>query len=318
MVRGRPQVVLVPWDPRHFVFPWSLDSHFSGRSVPTGRPHSKGLKPHFQAFGVKPHITIRAVALRVQRSCTFGAAATYANARIPETILLGDTFYERKDDDMVQPMTTSAMTEPQINRAVEIFRAQLVTHASELSSDAVQHVFGQSDLGSEWLAVLRKRVEMVSSLIIRHVTVDRTQTPKQVLDATGRIQYTDGKVVESMPKGTGEGADVCFFKLGHWISDDDLEKECDLRGLTPADPYSLAAVNEADLAFADEHPNGTHWKDANGRWCFVTFSRWGDERRVAVYRGGSGCGWDDYWFFGGVRKVALAPFDPGIFCALIN
>jgi len=59
-------------------------------------------------------------------------------------------------------------------------------------------------------------------------------------------------------------------------------------------------VNEADPAFADEHPNGTHWKDAEGKWCFVAFVGWDDERRVNVHR--SGLDWNAYWWFACVRK----------------
>ena len=70
-------------------------------------------------------------------------------------------------------------------------------------------------------------------------------------------------------------------------------------GPNPADPYSQAAVNEADPAFADGHPNGTHWKDVNGKWCFVAFGRWGDGRKLGVGRGND---WGGSCWFAGVRK----------------
>ncbi len=104
-------------------------------------------------------------------------------------------------------------------------------------------------------------------------------------------------------------AEVVFFKprpeafTDGVITDEALEKEYVFVGLVPADPYSLASVNEADAEFADEHPNATHWKDAAGKWCFVTFYQWHDgERFVYVYR-------DDYdlnddWLFAGFRKVS--------------
>ncbi len=211
---------------------------------------------------------------------------------------------------MAQTMTTSPMTEKQVERAVEIFRAQLRKHAPELSSDAVQHVFGQSELGREWLEVLRTRVEAISNLIVRLVKkVNRSCSPQEMLDATGRKQYTDRKVVDSMPHGEGDEAEVVFFKpdlseRDGYISDDDLEKEYELRGLIPADPYSVARVNTDDLTFADEKPHGTHWKDADGKWCFAAFVLWGDGRSVGVSRDGSG--WGDGWWFAGVRKAAKA------------
>lgn len=148
---------------------------------------------------------------------------------------------------------------------------------------------------------LRDEMEVIfKNQIIRHAIVNRTRTPQGALDATGRKQYTDTDVVAEMPQGDGDETDVVFFKLGRYISDDDLEKEYEMRGLMPADPYALSAVNEADPAFADEHPNCTHWKDKDGKWCYAAFDRWVDDRNVHVDR--LGHGWDDRWWFAGRRK----------------
>ena len=204
-------------------------------------------------------------------------------------------------------MTPSkAMTSGQIDKAVALYRALLEKHSGELNGEAVQTVLGQSELAGEQLAVFRRRVEAVSNLIVRRVKVNRTRTPQEALDATGRTQYMDREIVDGMPKGEGEEVEVVFFKpdLSHrngLISDDDLETEFALHGLKPADPYSVAAVNEADHAFADERPHGTHWKDARGKWCFAAFSQWNDdERDVRVDRFGSR--WIDSWWFAGLRK----------------
>lgn len=137
-----------------------------------------------------------------------------------------------------------------------------------------------------------------SNMIARIVAVNRTRTPQEAFEATGPTQYAEREVVDTMPRGEGEEKEVFFFKLDRYVSDDDLDKEFELRGLKPADPYSLSAVNEADPAFADEHPNGTHWQDIKGRWCFATFDGWRDERRVHVGLGGV---WRGPWWFAGVR-----------------
>lgn len=155
------------------------------------------------------------------------------------------------------------------------------------------------------LVACQKRVSdqagsKISISIHVQVQADRSLTPQQALDATGRRKYTDAKVVQTMPRGQGEEVEVIFFNVGRWISDNDLQKEYELRGLQPADPYSLAQVNEDDPGFSDEHPNGTHWQDAEGRWCFATFYRWRGERRVDVNR--SDRDWYGYWWFAGVRK----------------
>src|SRR3989344_2102144 len=193
-----------------------------------------------------------------------------------------------KGDAMVEPMTPQAiMTTGQIGKIQELLGAGL--RKAELQSEPVQEVLEHrgGKLAEELVAVVRKYAEAESNLIIRSAKVDRTRTPQQVLDATGRKQYTDRKAVDSMPRGEGEEVEVGFFKLdlsarGGLISDDDLEKEFEFRGIKP-DPYAVAAVNAADPAFADTHPNGTHWKDAQGKWCFATFYRWvGGERNVHV------------------------------------
>ena len=68
---------------------------------------------------------------------------------------------------MAITMTTSKMTEKQINRAIEIFRAQLVKHAPEFPSDAVQLAFGHPGFASDLLGAFRKRVEATMFLAPR-------------------------------------------------------------------------------------------------------------------------------------------------------
>ena len=210
-----------------------------------------------------------------------------------------------KDDAMTTKIMTPSVqetkttTEGQITKATANFRAMLEKHAPEFNSEAVQVVLGQPELASEMLAVFRKRVEAVSNMVTRRAKVDRNLKPRDALVATGRNLYVDDGVVKTMPKGKGEDSETIFFKVGRWVSDDNLEKEFELRGLVPQDPYTLAKVNQDDPAFADEKPNGTHWKDKDGKWCFAAFSRWDGDRSVGVRRDG---GWVGGWWFAGRRK----------------
>lgn len=210
---------------------------------------------------------------------------------------------------MAKTMSASEdqVTDGQIDTVVDQLRAAMRKHRAELPKGVAQQILGVQNLGTELYSVVRKYAEAMSNVFIRRVIVDRTRSPQAALDATGRKQYVDRDVVETMPRGEGVGVEAVFFKpeaseygQDGWISDDDLEKAFDFRGLKPIDPYSLGAINEADLAFADSHPNGTHWKDGKGKWCFATFVRWDGERDVYVDRSGSY--WDGLWFFGGVRK----------------
>ena len=201
----------------------------------------------------------------------------------------------------MQSMTPSkTTTDGQITKAVSNYRALLEKHAPEFPSEAVQTALGQPGLADKMLAVFRQCVEAVSNLIVRHVTVNRGQKPSDALKATGRNLYVNDEVVKTMPSCNAVEVDVVFFNLGRYVNDADLEKEFELRGLVSADPYSLAKVNQDDPDFADEHPNGTHWKNAEGKWCFATFSRWVDERSVDVGR--SDDDWGDSWWFAGLRK----------------
>ncbi|MEK7604603.1 MAG: hypothetical protein AAB442_02305 [Patescibacteria group bacterium] len=201
---------------------------------------------------------------------------------------------------VVTPSEVNPITAGQIGKVQDLLGAAL--RKAGLQSEPMQQVIEHQGeaLIAELVAAVRKRVEAISSMIVRHVAINVERTPQQVLDATGRKQYVNGDVVVTMPCGTTPEADVHFFKLDRCVSDDDLEKEYELRGLKPADPRSLAAVNEADPAFADEHPNSTHWKDVNGNWCYAAFNRWFDGgRSVYVHR-------FDLWFdgswFAGLRK----------------
>ena len=202
---------------------------------------------------------------------------------------------------MAKTMSPSeTITAGQIGKIQEILGAAL--RKSNLQSNPTQQVLEtQGDvLATELVVVILKRVEAVSNIIIRCVSVNRDHSPQGILDATSRKQYTNSDVVAAMPKGKGGKAEVVFFKLGHYVSDNDLEKEYELRGLKPADSYSIAAINEVDPTFADEHPNTTHWKDTNGNWCYIGFRRWNDRRYVYVYR--RAYNWYDSWWFAGLRK----------------
>jgi hypothetical protein len=151
--------------------------------------------------------------------------------------------------------------------------------------------------------ILRGTIEVITkvvNMIVRLVRPNRNLKPRQALEATGRNPYVNDEVVANMPRGEGDETEVIFFKVGRFLSDDDLEKEYELRGLKHADPYSVAKANEDDPTFADDHPNGTHWRDENGKWCFVTFDGWGGGRYVDCSRNDND--WSDSWWFAGLRK----------------
>jgi hypothetical protein len=214
---------------------------------------------------------------------------------------------------MVNTATTqSAITNGQIGQIQDRLATEL--RESGLPTDAVQAALSApgGKAIKEMAAVFRRFVEMMASMIVRVVCPDRTLTPNEMLKQTGRDLYVNNKVVACMPRGEGDKAEVIFFKPETWeytkpgyMSDEDLEKAYERRGLKPADPYSQAQANKDDPALADTRPNATHWKDMDGKWCFATFNGWIGERRVYCNRNDRD--WVGYWVFAGLRKLFYFP-----------
>ncbi len=77
-----------------------------------------------------------------------------------------------------------------------------------------------------------------------------------------------------------------------------------MRGLVPADAYTLAAVNEEDTSFSCFHSNCTVWKNNDGTCGNMTFarSRYNSPRDVSIDTIGNT--WGGRWWFAGVRKAA--------------
>lgn len=135
----------------------------------------------------------------------------------------------------------------------------------------------------------------------------KTKTnPLEALKSTGHKMYVDEEVAKTSPENSGE---IELFTIGKYISDDDLKKEYESRGLVPA---GITALCEYDLAHRDimdeKHWVAIHWKDCNGKWCFAAFDQLDDDGRdVNVRRRGDD--WHDGWWFAGVRKLVLNPSD---------
>ena len=196
---------------------------------------------------------------------------------------------------------SNTITRGQAGKLADMCVAQLIK--STLQSEQTQEVLERHGavLADAFVELVRARVEVLCSTIVRHSIVNRTRSGHEALKATGRALYCNDGVVKTMPNGIGEEVEVHFFKIGKYVNDTTADEEYALRGLIPADPYALAAINEADPAFADEHPNCTHWKDKGGKWCCAAFLRWLDDvRYVSVNQGVSG--WCGHWWFAGVRK----------------
>lgn len=202
-------------------------------------------------------------------------------------------------ETQAQPKSIKIMTQSQIDDAVNNYRALLEKNVGRFESDVMQKVLSQSGFANEQYGVLYRRTEMINKMIIRKVKVSRARTPQEAIDATGRDKHLNSDLLSAMPRSAVEEVEVCFLPLAKHTNARDVQQILKDYGLEP-DPYALAAVNEADPAFADSHPNGTQWINDDGKYCYLLFSRWKNKRYVFYW-----CNnyiWDDYWWIGGVRK----------------
>ncbi|MEK7114290.1 MAG: hypothetical protein AAB850_01940, partial [Patescibacteria group bacterium] len=109
-------------------------------------------------------------------------------------------------------MTTNVRTQSITNGQIGEINDRLATKFREsgLLSEAVQKVLKMPGNAAidEMVTVFRKHVEAQSDIIIRHVRVDRTRTPMEAINATGRKKYLNDDVVATMPQGEGDEVDV--------------------------------------------------------------------------------------------------------------
>lgn len=152
-------------------------------------------------------------------------------------------------------------------------------------------------------------MEDTSVIIRRVVNIQRHRTALEAVEATGRELFIDSLDVASMPVGKGpEEVELHYFfpcrSVGEAMSGEKLLQEYELRGLEP-DPQAQAADNEAHPEFADDRPNGTHWKNEQGLWIRCSFDKEGhDDKRNKrrVYISSGGYPWLIYTWFAGVPK----------------
>lgn len=149
-------------------------------------------------------------------------------------------------------------------------------------------------------------------IVYRVRGVNRERSARDALEATGRELYANDEVMKAMPKGKGSKAELVFFRVGeHIMHSSDLDAAYSERGLVPADPFLLAAHNEADPIFGDVRGNATVWRDEEGRHCYLTFygstpvPYFGGEQKCHCAHVSSNCDeWSPDMWFAGVRKSA--------------
>lgn len=209
---------------------------------------------------------------------------------------------------MAKTMLASGMTDGQIDDLANKLRDAARKHRDELEKDAAQEGLRSENVGMRLFAEFRRIVEEVSKRVVHIVTVDRTRTPQQALDACGRSLYIDKDVVAAMPRRSMEKARLVYFKpdssvyyKNGAIDSAVLAHEYKKRGLIP-DPQAQIDDNAANPGFADDTPNACQWIDEQGNYCHATFDRSSNERGVDVNRRGNI--WFGTWSFAGIPEAS--------------
>lgn len=127
-------------------------------------------------------------------------------------------------------------------------------------------------------------------------------TFQELLDKTGRKQYTDKTIVSAI--APSDPQEMIFFKPGKYVSNEQLAEEYASRGLEPAHPYAFILYSMEHESEMDEKEwVATCWKQGD-HFEFATAGRWRGERRLSVDRYNDG--WDGGWSFVGVPRKFLA------------
>ncbi len=200
------------------------------------------------------------------------------------------------------------ITKGQVDKFIEVVGAKL--RKSDLPSNLVQRVLEKQKgaLAEGFVKKLGWLVEKegrASTIIVRTAMVDPNRDLAATVKALEAVGFyasysmrsdmpNETWMTQSMPKATSDEVEVHFFNLGcpqdgeylisvgsnSQVEGIDIDKEYEVRGLKPVDPYTLAALNEADPAFARKYPNGTHWDVSNhGGACHMAFSQKQDTER---------------------------------------
>lgn len=201
-------------------------------------------------------------------------------------------------------VVTPSITAGQVGKMTDSLTALCRKNQESLPSSIVQQVLEDegAELAVEQFKALRTRVERRSELIVRPFKLDRTRTVQQMITALGRPEYIDKNVLATMPSDGPDEGELFFFPGKRNLPVPELAAVFDSYGLVPH-PYAQMQISIDDPSFADEHPNGSQWQDANGRFCYLSIVGWRGERNVGVNRFDGH--WDDSWWFAGVRKPAV-------------
>ena len=187
------------------------------------------------------------------------------------------------------------MSDGQIEKATEDFRASLRKYRGEFDRGAVQWVLGLRNPTLGATRAFYDRVKAISDMPVRHVKMSsfnrRHRTLEEAALSSGlelQGEYWGGenahyrkvnfKDVEVVPRFDYDEVTLYFFNHSWIINDAELERQYAWRGLKPADPFSVLALREMEPDFQKKFPKPirysyndiyTHWRNSQGKWSYL-------------------------------------------------
>lgn len=211
-----------------------------------------------------------------------------------------------KGEAMTQDVRTKSkpMTNAQLGQICDRLSTQL-RKAGFLSKE-IQKVLEEPGGGffKDVIDSLRRRSDRLQGLISVIALVDWRMSPVNMLESTGCEVDFDSECLAYMPYDQGFSMlEIVFFQTGKPTKPSDVQLECAERGLTLADPCSLAKADWSFSVSDKSRQSVTVWEMPGGEWAHMWFS--GGEkgsRKVFVKKDKANKHFlEDVWF-AGVRR----------------
>lgn len=157
--------------------------------------------------------------------------------------------------------------EKNIELALAKLRIAFEEGLQNVSSDAVaEKTILDPDFGNLMLDRFCKHAEELSGTRVIHI-----QSEGNFRLGNFRAEIDRG-VLDAIPKPTSTGSvRLVLIKLTDDLTDDELEVKFSELGLQPAHPFHINTMNNGGFCLP-RYPNRTHWRNAQGLWCRITYS----------------------------------------------
>ncbi len=168
------------------------------------------------------------------------------------------------------------MTDGQIDKAAELYRAMFARYHREFPTDLMQRVLAQPDLMREVADVFRRRVGLERGYIIFRVWVEPHDSLVEGFAIPKHDHEINRNLVKTMSQGSRAGMKELYlfqppsemYSNQGLISDAGVAEAYQLRSLKPVDPFVHAALLKSRPTLANDFPTVTHWQDEDGFWCY--------------------------------------------------